>query len=66
MAVCCIVCVLLCDAVLCSVVVCCIAWRSVVLCVLCGSFAIPSEIMRYRSYPESLVNQNEIPIELLC
>ena len=30
------------------------------------SFAIPSEIMLYQSYPESLVNQNEIPIELLC
>ena len=29
-----------------------------------GSFAIPSEIMPYQSYPESLVNQNEIPIEL--
>ena len=29
-----------------------------------GSFAIPSKIMPYQSYPESLVNQNEIPIEL--
>ena len=28
-----------------------------------GSFAIPSEIMAYQSYPESVVNQNEIPIE---
>ena len=27
-----------------------------------GSFAIPSEIMPYQSFPESLVNQNEIPI----
>ena len=32
----------------------------------CGSFAIPSEIMLYQSHPESLVNQNEILIELLC
>ena len=31
-----------------------------------GSFAKPSEIMPYQSYPESLVNQNEIPIELSC
>ena len=31
-----------------------------------GSFTIPSEIMPRESYPESLVNQNDIPIELLC
>ena len=31
-----------------------------------GSFTIPSEIMPCQSYPESLVNQNDIPIELLC
>ena len=31
-----------------------------------GSFTIPSEIMPYQSYPKSLVNQNEIPIELSC
>ena len=31
-----------------------------------GSFAIPSEIMLYESYPESLLNQNQIPIELSC
>ena len=31
-----------------------------------GSFAIPSEIMPYQSYPENLVNQNEILIELSC
>ena len=29
-----------------------------------GLFAIPSEIMLYQSHPESLVNQNEILIEL--
>ena len=28
------------------------------------SFAIPSKIMPYQSYPKGLVNQNEIPIEL--
>ena len=28
------------------------------------SYAIPSKIMPYQSYPKSLVNQNEIPIEL--
>ena len=27
------------------------------------SFAIPSELMPYQSYPDSLVTQNEIPIE---
>ena len=31
-----------------------------------GSFTIPSEFVLYQSHPESLVNQNEIPIELLC
>ena len=31
-----------------------------------GSFTIPSEIMPCSSYPVSLVNQNEIAIELLC
>ena len=30
-----------------------------------GSFANPSEIMPCQSYPESLMNQNEIYIELL-
>ena len=30
------------------------------------SYAIPSKIMSCYSYPESLVNQNDIPIELLC
>ena len=28
-----------------------------------GSFAIPSDKMPYQSYPESLVNQNEIPVD---
>ena len=31
-----------------------------------GSFAIPSKIMPCYTYPASLVNQTEIPIELLC
>ena len=31
-----------------------------------GSFTIPSKIMPCWSYPESLVNQNDIPIVLLC
>ena len=31
-----------------------------------GSFAIQSKIMPCKSYPESLVNQNEIVIELSC
>ena len=31
-----------------------------------GSFATPSEIVLYQSHPESLVNQNEILIELSC
>ena len=30
------------------------------------SYGIPSKIMPYQSYPKSLVNQNEIPIELSC
>ena len=30
------------------------------------SYAIPSKIMPCWSYPESLVNQNEIPVELSC
>ena len=32
----------------------------------CGSFALPPDLMLYQSHPESLVNQNEILIELLC
>ena len=31
-----------------------------------GSFTIPSKIMPRSSYPERLVNQNEILIELSC
>ena len=31
-----------------------------------GSFATSSESVLYESHPESLVNQNEILIELLC
>ena len=31
-----------------------------------GSFTIPSEIMPCLSYPVSLVNQNEVLIELSC
>ena len=31
-----------------------------------GSFSIPSELLLYQSHPESLVNQNEIPVELSC
>ena len=31
-----------------------------------GSFALPPDLMLYQSHPESLVNQNEILIELLC
>ena len=30
-----------------------------------GSFGMPSE-MPYKNYPESLMNKNEIPIELSC
>ena len=31
-----------------------------------GSFSIPSELVLYQSHPESLVNENEIPVELPC
>ena len=31
-----------------------------------NAFTIPSKIMPYYSYPASLVNQNEIPLELSC
>ena len=31
-----------------------------------GSFWIPSKLELYQSHPESLVNQNEILIELSC
>ena len=31
-----------------------------------GSFALPPDLMLYQSHLESLVNQNEILIELLC
>ena len=31
-----------------------------------GSFAMPSEVVLCQSHPESLVNQNEILIELSC
>ena len=31
-----------------------------------GPYAIPSEVMPSYSHPASLVNQNEIPIDLLC
>ena len=31
-----------------------------------GSFSIPSELVLYQSHTESLVNQNEILIELSC
>ena len=31
-----------------------------------GSSSIPFELVLYQSHPESLVNQNEILIELLC
>ena len=30
------------------------------------SYAIPSKIMPYQSHPKRLVNENEIPVELLC
>ena len=30
------------------------------------SYGIPSKIMPFQSYPKSLVNQNEILIELSC
>ena len=29
-----------------------------------GSFSKPSELVLYQSHPESLVNENEIPVEL--
>ena len=29
-------------------------------------YAIPNKIMPFQSYPESLVNQNEILVDLLC
>ena len=29
-------------------------------------YAKPSEIMPHKNYPESLVNQNEIPVDLSC
>ena len=32
----------------------------------CDSYAIPSKIMPYQSYPKSLVKENEILIELSC
>ena len=31
-----------------------------------GAYAILSDIMPHQSYPERLVNQNEIPVDLLC
>ena len=31
-----------------------------------GWFSIPPELVLYQSHPESLVNQNEILIELSC
>ena len=31
-----------------------------------GSLSIPSELVLYQSHPESLVNENEIPVELSC
>ena len=31
-----------------------------------NSYAIPSKILPYLSYPKSLVIQNEIPVELSC
>ena len=31
-----------------------------------GSFSIASKLMLYQSHPESLVNENEIPVELSC
>ena len=31
-----------------------------------GSFSMPSWLVLYQSHPESLVNQNEIPVELSC
>ena len=31
-----------------------------------GPYPIPSEVMPCYNHPASLVNQNEIPIDLLC
>ena len=31
-----------------------------------GSFSILSELVLYQSHPESLVNENEISVELSC
>ena len=31
-----------------------------------GSFSIPSKSVLYQNHPESLVNENEIPVELSC
>ena len=31
-----------------------------------GSFSIPSESVLCENHPESLVNQNEIPVKLSC
>ena len=31
-----------------------------------GSFSIPYEWVLYQSHPESLVNENKIPVELSC
>ena len=31
-----------------------------------GPFSIQSELVLYHSHPESLVNQNEIPVEVSC
>ena len=31
-----------------------------------GSFSIPSELVLYQNHSESLVNENEIPVELSC
>ena len=31
-----------------------------------GSFSIPSELVLYQSHPESLMNENEIPVQLSC
>ena len=30
-----------------------------------GSFSIPSELVLYQSHPESLVNENEIPVRVI-
>ena len=31
-----------------------------------GSFSIPFELVLYQNHAESLVNENEIPVELSC